>query len=102
MSDAVKPTFLRPVKAPGADQGLAMRFGPESPLTLDCGRTLSPFTIAYKTYGTLNAGKTNANLICRAVTGNHFVAPHHPTTGSPGWWTPMVGRGKPIDTDRFF
>ncbi len=79
-----------------------MTFGPDKPLKLDCGRTLSPFTIAYMTYGTLNAAKSNAILICHALTGDQFVASEHPVTGKPGWWTTMVGPGKPIDTDRFF
>jgi homoserine O-acetyltransferase len=98
MSEA--PKFLRPVTAPGADVGHAMTF--EKPLALDCGRSLSPFTIAYMTYGALNADKSNAVLICHALTGDQFVASDHPMTGKPGWWTTMVGPGKPIDTDRFF
>ena len=77
-------------------------FGPDKPLILDCGRTLSPFSIAYMTYGTLNAAKSNAILICHALTGDQFVASEHPVTGKPGWWTRMVGTGKAIDTDRFF
>ena len=79
-----------------------MHFGPDKPLALDCGRTLSPFSIAYMTYGTLNAAKSNAILICHALTGDQFVASEHPVTGKPGWWTTMVGPGRPIDTDRFF
>src|SRR5213083_2052187 len=74
----------------------------EMPLPLDCGRSLAPFTVAYMTYGTLNAHKSNAVLICHALTGDQFVASDHPLTGKPGWWTTMVGPGKPIDTDRFF
>jgi homoserine O-acetyltransferase len=73
-----------------------------APLTLDCGRQLAPFTIAYMTYGTLNAAKSNAVLVCHALTGDQFVASRHPLTGKSGWWDIMVGPGKPIDTDRFF
>jgi len=98
MSEA--PRFLHPIKALEAHQGHAVTF--EDPLALDCGKSLSPFTVAYMTYGTLNAKKTNAVLICHALTGDQFVASDHPITGKPGWWTTMVGPGKPIDTDRFF
>ena len=97
MTDA--PRFVRPVTR-SADVGLAVTL--DGPLTLDCGRTLSPVTIAYTTCGTLNAAKSNAILICHALTGDQFVASDHPITGKPGWWTSMVGPGKPIDTDRFF
>jgi homoserine O-acetyltransferase len=100
MSEA--PKFLRPVTAPGADVGHAVRFGPDRPLALDCGKTLSPFTIAYTTSGTLNADKSNAVVICHALTGDQFVASDNPVTGKSGWWTIMVGPGRPIDTDRFF
>ena len=54
------------------------------------------------TYGTLNAAKSNAILVCHALTGDQFVASEHPVTGKPGWWNVMVGPGRPIDTDRFF
>ena len=94
------PRFLRPVAAPNADVGMAVTF--ETPLKLDCGRELAPFTVAYMTYGRLNESKTNAVLVCHALTGDQFVASDHPITGKPGWWTTMVGPGKPIDTDRFF
>jgi homoserine O-acetyltransferase len=82
--------------------GQRLSFGAETPLRLDSGAELAPFTIAYQTYGTLNAAKSNAILICHALTGDQFVAERHPITGKPGWWETMVGAGKPIDTDRFF
>ena len=71
-------------------------------LTLDCGRALASVTAAYRTYGTLNADKSNAILICHALTGDQYVAEPNPETGKPGWWQIMVGPGKPIDTDRYF
>lgn len=77
-------------------------FRSDQPLKLDCDRSLGPFSIAYKTYGTLNADKSNAILICHALTGDQFVASAHPNSGKPGWWTTLVGPGKPIDTERFF
>lgn len=93
------PRFMKPVTRP-ADVGLAVTL--EGPLTLDSGRTLSPVTIAYATYGTLNAARSNAILVCHALTGDQFAASDHPVTGKPGWWISMVGPGKPIDTERFF
>ncbi|MGV8997394.1 MAG: homoserine O-acetyltransferase MetX [Parvibaculaceae bacterium] len=78
-------------------------FDPESPLTLDSGAQLSPFQIAYETYGTLNADKSNVVLICHALTLDQYAASRNPVTGkSGGWWATMVGPGLPIDTDRFF
>ena len=72
------------------------------PLTLDCGTELRDFTVAYQTYGTLNAQRSNAILICHALTGDQFVAEAHPVTGKPGWWSTLVGSGRIVDTDRFF
>ncbi len=74
----------------------------DQPLVLDCGQSLSPFQVAYCTYGTLNAAKSNAILVCHALTGDQYVASRNPVTGKPGWWEIMIGPGKPIDTDRFF
>ncbi|MEZ5908679.1 MAG: homoserine O-acetyltransferase [Hyphomicrobiaceae bacterium] len=82
-------------------QSLVMHFGPDEPLRLDSGQSLSPYTIAYQTYGTLNAERTNAILVCHALTGDQHVANTHPVTGKPGWWETMVGPGRPVDTDRF-
>ena len=73
-----------------------------APLPLDGGQSLELAIIAYETCGTLNADKSNAILICHALTGDQYVASPHPITGKPGWWARMVGPGKPIDTDRFF
>jgi homoserine O-acetyltransferase len=77
-------------------------FSSDEPLRLDCGIDLAPFQIAYKTYGTLNADKSNAILICHALTGDQHVANTHPVTGKPGWWQTLVGPGKPLDPDRYF
>jgi homoserine O-acetyltransferase/O-succinyltransferase len=73
-----------------------------SSMTMDAGVTLSPLTIAYQTYGELNADKSNAVLVCHALTGDQHVANIHPLTGKPGWWETMVGPGRPIDTRRYF
>src|SRR6266550_4432794 len=72
------------------------------PLRLDCGVDFGPFTIAYQTYGTLNPDRTNAVLVCHALTGDQYVADPHPITGKPGWWETMVGPGLVFDTDRYF
>src|SRR5919107_2691526 len=77
-------------------------FGIDQPLPLDCGIDLKPFQIAYQTYGELNAAKSNAILVCHALTGDQHVANIHPVTGKQGWWETMIGPGKPIDTERFF
>ena len=73
----------------------------DAPLPLDSGRELAPVEIAFETYGELAADKSNAILICHALTGDQYVASSHPVTGKPGWWERMVGPGKPIDTERF-
>lgn len=77
-------------------------FGVDQPLRLDGGVDLAPFEIAYQTYGELNADKSNAVLICHALTGDQHAANAHPTTGKAGWWNHMVGPGRPIDTDKYF
>ncbi len=86
------------VKIPGLQVCLAQ----DEPVRLDCGVNLGDINVAYQTYGELNADKTNAVLICHALTGDHFVADTHPVTGKPGWWSELVGPGKTVDTDRFF
>jgi homoserine O-acetyltransferase len=83
-------------------ESLVARFGADKPLKLDAGVELAPFQIAYKTYGTLNAAKSNAVLVCHALTGDQHAASVHPVTGKGGWWDTLVGPGKPIDTERYF
>ncbi len=74
----------------------------EVPLQLDCGAVLENVEVAYETYGTLNDERSNAILICHALTGDQHVASHHPVTGRPGWWETVVGDGRPVDTSRYF
>jgi homoserine O-acetyltransferase len=76
--------------------------GADRPLRLDSGVELGPVTVAYQTYGRLNADRSNAILICHALTGDHYVADPHPITGKPGWWSELVGPGRILDTDRYF
>lgn len=87
-----------------ADQrfGLNRKVTLAGPLRLDSGADFGPVEIAYETYGTLNADRSNAILICHALTGDQFVASTHPLTGKDGWWTRMVGEGKPVDPARHF
>ncbi|WP_133366054.1 homoserine O-acetyltransferase MetX [Qipengyuania sediminis] len=73
-----------------------------NPLPLDGGGALERIDIAYETYGALAADKSNAILVCHALTGDQYVSGRHPLTGKPGWWARMVGPGRPIDTDRFY
>jgi homoserine O-acetyltransferase len=71
-------------------------------LALDCGVKLRRLVVAYRTYGRLNADRSNAVLVCHALTGDQYVAETHPVTGKNGWWDLVVGRGLALDTDRFF
>jgi len=96
---ASKAAGLREVDAPNS---LVVHFGADRPLKMDAGVSLSPVTIAYQTYGDLNANKSNAILVCHALTGDQHVANEHPITGKAGWWHTMVGPGRPIDTNRYF
>jgi homoserine O-acetyltransferase len=101
---------MQPSRAPGpasvnqadAPTSRVVRFPAEQPLRLDCGVSLAPLSVAYQTYGTLNADRSNAILVCHALTGDQHVANVHPVTGKTGWWETMIGPGRPIDTERFF
>ena len=74
----------------------------EQPLALACGRELESFELVYETYGELNTARSNAVLICHALSGHHHAAGYHSEDDSkPGWWNECIGPGKPIDTDRF-
>lgn len=74
-----------------------------TPLTLKSGAVLPCYDLVYETYGILNADKSNAILVCHALSGNHHVAGVYAEHDKkPGWWDNMVGPGKPIDTERFF
>ena len=72
-------------------------------LALQCGVTLPGFELAYETYGELNAQRSNALLVCHALSGSHHAAGYYtPDDLRPGWWDACIGPGKPIDTNRFF
>jgi len=75
----------------------------DTPLTLDSGAVLERYTLVFETYGTLNAARDNAVLICHALSGDHHAAGYHADTPhKPGWWDNCIGPGKPVDTNRFF
>lgn len=75
----------------------------DTPLALACGRRLDTFELVFETYGELNASRSNAVLICHALTGHHHAAGyHHVDDRKPGWWDAHIGPGKSIDTRRFY
>jgi homoserine O-acetyltransferase len=74
----------------------------EAPLGLQGGGRLDHVEIAYKTYGRLNEDRSNAVLVCHALTLDQHVASPHPSTGRPGWWSRIVGPGRPLDPQRYF
>lgn len=78
------------------------RFPVGQPLLLDSGARIDGLEIAWASYGTLNADRSNAVLVCHALTLDQHVASVHPVTGKPGWWTRLVGPGKPLDPARHF
>ena len=72
------------------------------PLELNSGKVLSAYDLMYETYGQLNDDKSNAVLVCHALSGNHHVAGLHKGDEKPGWWDNMIGPSKPINTDKLF
>ena len=75
----------------------------DQPLTLQCRETLPGFELVYETYGELNAARSNAVLVCHALSGDHHAAGYHSAEDrKPGWWDSCIGPGKPIDTAKFF
>ena len=97
--NSLKRTALQEARTPTSP---SVTFPASAPLALDCGKQLGPFTVAYETAGTLNAAKSNAILICHALTGDQYFAHENPVTKKGGWWELMIGPGKPIDTNRFY
>lgn len=104
-SNARKPAprgTAEPARQIDTPDSRVARFSRDQALLLDCGVVLPEWQLGYQTYGTLNEARSNAILICHALTGDQHVANDNPVTGKPGWWTTLIGPGKPIDTDRFF
>jgi len=75
----------------------------ETPLTFKSGAVLPRYDLVYETYGTLNSDKSNAILVCHALSGHHHVAGYYANDiNNVGWWDTMIGPGKPVDTNKFF
>ncbi len=85
-----------------ADGCGVVTFPRDKPLRLDSGAEIPGLEIAYRTFGRLNAERSNAILVCHALTLDQHVAGIHPVTGKPGWWERMVGPGAPLDPERHF
>ena len=75
---------------------------PPNELILECGKSLGPVTVAYETYGALDADRSNAILVVHALSGDAHAAGIHKGENNPGWWEDMIGPGKAFDTDRYF
>ena len=75
----------------------------DAALPLQSGASIRGYSLSYETYGTLNAARSNAVLICHALNASHHVAGvYEGQARSEGWWDNMIGPGKPVDTNRFF
>ena len=75
----------------------------EAPLTLKSGASIRAYNLTFETYGTLNADKSNAVLVCHALNASHHIAGTYAGQAkSEGWWDSMIGPGKPLDTQKFF
>ena len=98
--------FLKPdttvQTVPDAQPGIQVELARDAPMPLDSGDSIGPFTVAYTTSGELNAARTNAILVCHALTGDQYICGTHPVTGREGWWDQMVGPGRPLDTSRYY
>lgn len=82
--------------------GLLMDITPDEPFCFDCGAAMDSITLAYQTYGTLNAERSNVILLCHGLTGDQYLVGPHPVTGKPGWWEDIVGPGKVLDPEKYF
>lgn len=74
----------------------------KKPLKLDSGKVIDEYSLKYETYGNLNEERTNAVLICHALSGNHHAAGYYENDDKPGWWDNMIGPNKPIDTNKLY
>jgi homoserine O-acetyltransferase len=94
---------LRTPDSAGLVETQTFTFAEDVPMRLESGETLGPVTLAYETYGRLNAGRSNAILILHALSGDaHAAGYHRQEDRHPGWWDNCIGPGKAFDTDRYF
>ena len=94
---------MYPKNSVGLVQTKFFHFAQDKPFLLESGETLQPVTIAYETYGQLNAGRSNAILVLHALSGGGHAAGYlQADDDKPGWWDDSIGPGKAFDTDRFF
>ena len=96
---------MMPISIPAHSVGLVQpqTLHVDQPLALASGRQLQQYDLIYETYGSLNSQRSNAILICHALSGDHHAAGYHSMDDrKPGWWDNCIGPGKPIDTNRFF
>jgi len=96
------PTEMAELLVTESDAGTHAVLGTATPLRLECGVDLANFQLAYQTYGELNTEKSNAILVCHALSGDQYIAGTHPLTGKLGWWELVVGPGKLLDTEKYF
>lgn len=102
MNDA---TQLSPESSQVGEVGIVRHqdFFSDAAFRFECGDTIPSFTLRYETYGKLNKERSNAIMICHALSGDHHCAGVYSLHDrKPGWWNQMIGPGKPIDTNRFF
>jgi len=95
--------FMSEISPRSVGAATPQRAGFLEPLILKAGKTLASYELVYETYGELNADRSNAVLVCHALSGNHHVAGYYADDPKRlGWWDNMIGPGKPVDTERFF
>jgi homoserine O-acetyltransferase/O-succinyltransferase len=101
--DITHKTQKSKIDSPGIIHTQYLTFAePPHSLQLKSGRSIGPVTIAYETYGKLNAAKSNAILVCHALSGDAHAAGISADDKTPGWWDGLIGPGKALDTDQYF
>ena len=103
MTDSGSALYWQPGDEPGGRHFAQLTAAGDAGLPLELGGTLPGLTVAYETWGTLDAAHSNAVLVLHALTGDsHAAGPSGPAHPTAGWWDPLIGPGAAIDTDRYF